>query len=259
MNFARLWDQLLGEGRSSITPAELQERTGASEAAVYMAAKYAMDRGRLFSPVRGLYVLVPGEHRGRRVVPATHFVDPMMRHLDADYYIAFASAAQWWGAAHQAPQEFQVVTTRRVRDRQIERVRLRFYVAAKLDTDAVRRVAGPRTMIKLATPNLCAVDLASRPALGGGLSKVATILIELPDLDGTEIARLATRRPRSAARRLGWLLEMVRPDLDLAGLRGVALPEVAGPTLLAPSGSRRGRLDERWGVLVNATVEPDDL
>jgi len=259
VNFTRLWDQLLGEGKSTITPAELQERTGASDAAVYMAAKYAMDRGRLFSPVRGLYVIVPAEHRGRGVVPATHFVDPMMRHLDADYYIAVASAAQWWGAAHQAPQEFQVVTTRRVHDRQIERVRLRFYVTATIDSDAVRRVAGPRTMIKVATPNLCAVDLASRPAIGGGLSNVATILIELPDLDGTEIARLATRRSRSTARRLGWLLEMARPDLDLAALRDVALPENGAPTLLAPRGSRRGRHDEQWNVVVNATVEPDDL
>lgn len=259
VNFTGLWDQLLGEGKSSITPDELQERTGASAAAVYMAAKYAMDRGRLFSPVRGLYVIIPAEHRGRGVVPATHFVDPMMRHLDADYYIAFASAAQWWGAAHQAPQEFQVVTTRRVRDRQIERVRLRFYVATKLDTDAVRRVAGPRTMIKVATPNLCAVDLARRPALGGGLSNVATIFIELPDLDAAEIARLATRRPRSEARRLGWLLEMTRPDLDLTALRQVACPQDGGSTLLAPSGSRHGHLDETWSVLVNATVEPDDL
>ena len=258
-NFAKIWDGLLAEGKSSITAAELEERTGASQAAVYMAAKYAIDRGRLFSPVRGLYVIVTPEHRSRGVVPAAHFIDPMMKHLGTEYYIAYASAAEWWGAAHQAPQEFQVAVTRRVRDRQIERVRLRFHTVKEIDAGAVRRVAGPRTTISVATPDLCAVDLAGRPELGGGLSNVATIFAELPDLHEKEIARLAKRRPRSEARRLGWLLELVRPDLDLGELHQLAQPDHGQPTLLAPSGTRRGDLDERWSVIVNATVEPDDL
>lgn len=259
VNFADLWDELLSEGRSSFTVADLVERTGATPNAVYGAAKYAIDRKRLFSPVRGLYVVVPPEHRTWGVTPATHFIDPMMRHLGVDYYVAFASAAQWWGAAHQAPQEFQVVTDRRVRDRDIERVRLRFYTSASIDADAVRRVAGPRTMMKVATPDLCAVDLASRPRAGGGLSNAATILAELPDLDGERLARLVARRSRPEARRLGWLLELVRSDLDLTALREVAQPDHGRPSLLASEGTRRGDHNERWGVIVNATVEADEL
>lgn len=259
VNFADLWDQMLSEGKSSFTVADLAERTGATPNAVYGAAKYAIDRKRLFSPVRGLYVVVPPEHRSWGVSPATHFIDPMMRHLGVDYYVAFASGAQWWGAAHQAPQEFQVVTDRRVRDRDIERVRLRFYTSAKIDADAVRRVVGPRTMMKVATPDLCAVDLAGRPRVGGGLSNVATILAELPDLDGEWLARLAARRSRPDARRLGWLLDLVRNDLDLTALRRLAQPDQGRPTLLAAEGARRGRHDERWGVVVNAIVEADEL
>lgn len=259
VNFADLWDQLVSEGKSSFTVADLVERTGATPNAVYGAAKYAIDRKRLFSPVRGLYVVVPPEHRSWGVTPATHFIDPMMRHLGIDYYVAFASAAQWWGVAHQAPQEFQVVTDRRVRDRDIERVRLRFYTSTRIDADAVRRVAGPRTMMNVASPDLCAVDLASRPRAGGGLSNTATILAELPDLDGERLARLAARRTRPDARRLGWLLELVRKDLDLTALRKVAQPGQGRPSLLASEGTRRGDHDERWDVVINAVVEADEL
>lgn len=259
VNFADLWDQLLAEGKSSFTVADLVERTGATPNAIYGAAKYAIDRRRLFSPVRGLYVVVPPEHRSWGVTPATHFIDPMMRHLGIDYYVAFASAAQWWGAAHQAPQEFQVVTDRRVRDRDIERVRLRFYTSTAIDADAVRRVAGPRTMMNVASPDLCAVDLASRPRVGGGLSNTATILAELPDLDGERLARLAARRTRPDARRLGWLLDVVRNDLDLNALRKVAQPARGRPSLLASEGTRWGDHDERWGVVINAAVEADEL
>lgn len=259
VNFTELWDQLFAEGKSSFTAADLEARTGVTRNAIYGAVKYAIDRRRLFSPARGLYVIVPPEYRPWGVVPALHFIDPMMRHLDVDYYVAFASAAQWWGAAHQAPQEFQVVTARTVLNRDIERVRLRFYTSTKIATDAVRRVAGPRTMIEVASPDLCAVDLASRPRVAGGLANVATILAELPDLDGARMAALAAPRSRSEARRLGWLLELVASDLDLDALHVLAQPGHGKPSLLAPEGTRRGEHDERWGVIVNVTVQADEL
>lgn len=259
VNYTELWDELLAEGTSTVTVADIESRTGASANAIHAALKYATDRRRLFSPARGLYVVVPPEHRTMGVVPATHFVDPMMRHLGADYYVALAAAAQWWGAAHQAPQVFDVVTSRHVLDRNIERVRLRFHTSTRIDAEDVRRVTGPRTMINIGSPNLTAVDLVTRSKLAGGLSNVATILAELPDLDGDRLAALVARRSRSDARRLGWLLERVRDDLNLEGLRAAAEPDHGQPTLLATKGSRRGPRDLHWGLIVNARVEADDL
>lgn len=258
-NFTELWDELLAEGKSSLTAAQLAERTGASSSAIYSAVKYAIDRHRLFSPVRGLYVVVPPEHRSSGVVPAAHFIDPMMKHLEAGYYVAYAAAAQWWGAAHQAPQQFDVVVARHVLDRDIDGVRLRFHTSTQIDSDEVRRVAGPRTMMNVASPNLTAVDLATRPKLAGGLSNVATILAELPDLASNRLTALVAKRSRADARRLGWLLTLVRDDLDLTALEAVAQPEQGQPTLLAAKADRRGQVDTRWGVLVNTSVEADEL
>lgn len=257
VNFTELWDQLLAEGTSSFTVVEMAERTGAIANTVYAAVKYATDRKRLFSPARGLYVVVPPDYRSWGVVPATHFIDAMMRHLGINYYAGFASAAEWWGAAHQAPQEFHVVTNRTVHDRDIERVRLRFHTSNAIDVDEVRRVAGPRTMLNVATPDLCAVDLVSRPQLAGGLSNVATILAELPGLDGEVLAALAAKRSRSVTRRLGWLLNLARDDVDLRALQQLAKADRGQRTLLAPQGTRHGKQDAQWGVIVNATVEAD--
>ena len=259
VSFTGMWDELLAVGKSAFTIDDLEESTGASRDAIYAAVKYAIDRKRLVSPVRGLYVIVPPEHRSWGVVPAAHFIDPMMKHLDVDYYVAYAAAAQWWGAAHQAPQEFDVVASRHVLDRDLDRVRLRFHTSKRIDTNDVRRVAGPRTMINVASPDLCAADLATRPKLGGGLSNVATILGELPDLDGDRLATITAKRSRSDARRLGWLLELVHNDLDLGSLLELAQPDHGQPTLAAPNRPRQGQHDARWGVLVNTTVEPDEL
>ena len=256
-DFSGLWDQLLSEGANTVTIDEVESRMGATRNAVYLGVKYAMDRKRLFSPARGLYVIVPPEYRSTGVVPATHFIDPMMNHLGFDYYLGLATAAGWWGSSHHASQEFQVIANGRLPDRTIGTVRLRFVSRARLDDKAIRRVPGPRTMLNVSTPDLTAVDLASDPAHVGGLSNVATILAELPDLDGPRIAALAKHRTRADARRLGWLLSLARQDMDLRALINAADPRHGQPTLLASNKPRTGHVDKGWNVLVNTNVEPD--
>lgn len=256
-DFSGLWDQLLSKGTNTVTIDEIESRTGVTRNAVYLGVKYAMDRKRLFSPARGLYVVVPPEYRSSGVVPATHFIDPMMNHLGIEYYLGLATAAGWWGSSHHASQEFQVIANGRLPDRTIGKVRLRFISRARLDDKAIRRVAGPRTMLNVSTPDLTTVDLAANPAHVGGLSNVATILAELPDIDGTRIAALAKRRTRADARRLGWLLSLVRPELNLRALITLADPQHEPPTLLASNKPRTGQVDTDWNVRVNTKVEPD--
>ncbi len=256
-DFSGLWDQLLSEGTNAVTIDEVESRTGVTRNAVYLGVKYAMDRNRLFSPARGFYVIVPPEYRVAGVVPAVHFIDPMMNHLGIEYYLGLATAASWWGSSHHASQEFQVIANGRLPDRTIGKVRLRFISRTRLDDKAIRRVAGPRTMLNVSTPDLTSVDLAANPAHVGGLSNVATILAALPDLDGPRIAALAKHRTRADARRLGWLLSLVRHDIHLRALKIFADPNHGQPTLLASNKPRTGQVDKDWNVLVNTNVEPD--
>lgn len=61
-----------------------------------------------------------------------------MRALGRDYYVSLLTAAAMHGAAHQAPQVFQVMVDRHVADRDIERVKLRFYTNEYLDRMTVQ-------------------------------------------------------------------------------------------------------------------------
>jgi len=255
-DFEALWDRLQAEGRGSITSTQILEDTGARADAVRAATANAIAKGLLFSPAKGLYVPVPPQFRSWRVVPADHFIDAMMSHLGCGYYVGFLSAAAHWGAAHQAVQEYQVVVNRHVLDRDIERVRLRFHQTRQLDERDTVRVSGTEAMLTVASPNQCAVDLVDSPSWGGGLSNVATVLAELPDLDGAQLAQLADRRARPVAQRLGWLLEHVETDVDLGPLDGLARSRTRNVALDARQ-ARRGERDERWGIIVNTHVEAD--
>jgi predicted transcriptional regulator of viral defense system len=249
-------DALIAKGRYWATTAELEEMTGQKHAVLRTSLARLTKEGRLFSPARGLYVVVPPEYRSWKVLPADWFIDGMMKHLRRDYYVGFLNAAALHGASHQAPQTFRVVTTQWLKDRDIERVRLRFTSSEHVADMPTERRTVHTGYMTVATPETTVVDLAWRPSLGGGISNVATVLKEIGELDTELIARIAPLRNRPTVRRLGWLIERFRTDLDAHWLRVVARPEEGEPALLVP-GRKRGVLDRRWGLRINATVDPD--
>ncbi len=252
--FRTLWDGLLSEGVVSITAPALAERAGASIASAHLAIHNAKRYGKIFTPVRGLYVLVPPEYRAWGVVPADWFIDDMMRHLGRRYYVGFLSAANMHGASHQAAQVFQVVTDRAVANREVHQLRLEFHVASDIETRADQERIGPTGRLRVATPETCVLDLSERPDVGGGVNVLLEVLGGLtvdPDL----LAAAARTRAKAGVRRCGWFLERTHPHLDLSGLREIAKPGTGAATRLVAKGPRRGTHDQRWGILINADAE----
>lgn len=250
-------DLLISRGRYSASLEEIRELTGLSYAAVTSGLQRLRRQGRVFSPTRGLYVVVPPEYRSWGVVPAEWFVDDMMRHLGHRYYVALLSAATYHGASHQAPQVFQVMADARVLDRAMGRVRLAFYTSAHTTDTPTEMVTVHTGSIPVSSREATVVDLIREPRASGGISNVATILTEIGELDGSALATLAARHGRALARRTGWLVERYGSCQDLGPLRLAARLDQGEPDLLAASGPRRGRADPAWRVRVNVTVEPD--
>ena len=71
--------------------------------------------GDIISPARGFYVLVPPEYQPYGSIPAEELVVLLMNHLRADYYVGLLSAAIFYGATHQKPARFQVVSNRKIK------------------------------------------------------------------------------------------------------------------------------------------------
>ncbi len=149
-------------------------------------------------------------------MPASHFIDAMMRHLDR-----------------------------------------RYYMGRHVTTAPTKQHNTPTGTMLVATPELTAVDLVDHVDAAGGLDNVATVLAELEQLDPAALARLASGRDRAVARRLGWLLNLVGADVDLEPLAAVASPSDGTATDLRAGNPRRGALDRRWNIRVNANVQPD--
>lgn len=258
-----LADWLLARGRHWVTTDEVAVLLDIPHPHVSPTLTRWRQKGLLFSPTKGVYVPIPPEYRSWRAVPAAHFVDPLMRHLSHEYYVALLSAAEIHGFAHQRPQVFQVMTPARLRDRTFGRVRMSFITSARVPERPVVTRNTPTGTMRVSTPEVTAFDLVERPRSSGSLSNVATILGEMVGeqvLDGERLATVAGTYPFAVTQRAGWLLEFVAQEvgaeIGLDALRRAAAGR-ATPTTLVSHGARKGRIDERWNVVLNASVEPD--
>jgi predicted transcriptional regulator of viral defense system len=250
-------DFLLSHGRHSFTLADAKEMLSSDDGAVRKGLERLARKGQVFSPSRSFYVVVPPEFRSWGTVPAAHFIDDLMTFLGRRYYVALLSAAELHGAAHQAPQVFQVMVDRHLRARDVGRARLRFFTGTHVGEAPVERRNVPTGQVTLSTKELTAVDLVEHPGPGGGIDNVATVLAEVGPLDGSQLAASSMNRARSVARRLGWLLEFVGAEVDLEPLRELAAAGDGAPTDLRAGSARRGPFDRSWNVRVNVQVNPD--
>lgn len=256
-SLADLPDALISHGRYWVSTAEAAELAGVPVAHVYPGLQRLRRRGAMFSPARGFHVVIPAEYRSWGVLPGELFIDGMMQALGREYYVSLLTAAAMHGAAHQAPQVFQVMVNRHVTDRDIRRVCLRFYANEHLREMAIEERQVDTGRIRLATRETTLLDLVVHPDDAGGLSNVATVIVEIGAIDVFQLVRLAGVRSRSVARRLGWLLNQFRDDLELEPLREVALAGGGYPTRLVRSLPAHGPVDPHWNLQINSDVEPD--
>ena len=160
---------LAAAGRYQFTAEEMRAALGISAAAVKLALGRQMKQGLVASPARGFYVIVPPEYRRLGCLPADQFIPSLMERLGLRYYAALLSAAQYHGAAHHRPQEFQVALARNRRPIACGAVRVAFVARKRIGDVPVRSFNTPRGTILVSTAEATAVDLVGYEHHAGGL------------------------------------------------------------------------------------------
>jgi predicted transcriptional regulator of viral defense system len=252
-------EKLASAGRYSFTSADAKAAMGGSADAVKLALARLSRQGAIATPARGFYVIVPPEYRSVGSLPADQFIPALMKEKGLEYYAGLLSAAQYYGAAHQRPQEFQVMVARNRRAIRCGKVRVKFVARKNLAEVPVRKFNTQRGEINVSTPESTAIDLAGYPQHVGGLDQVATILSELAEeIDAALLPAAAQTAPLPWAQRLGYLLELAEAEHVVGPLREYIAKEARDYTPLAPSArDEDGPRASAWKVVVNAEVEPD--
>jgi predicted transcriptional regulator of viral defense system len=250
---------LAAGGRYSFTSEEARKALGVSAAAAKLALHRLIREGEVASPARGFYVIVPPEYTSLRCLPADQFISALMQRAGQPYYAALLTAAQYHGAAHHRPQEFQVMLTKSRRPIHCGKVRVAFFVRKRLIEVSLQSFNTPRGPIQVSSPETTAVDLVGYQHQIGGLDQVVTIVSELADrLDAQKLVSAAQTAPLPWGQRLGYLLERAGAADKVASLKAYIHSVAPENTALLPQQSTVGkRRDVHWKLIVNADVEPD--
>ena len=254
-----LADWALAHGRGSLTSAEIAGLLGVEEDQVRRRLHVPARRGEWVQPTRGLWVPVPPEYRTWGAPPGIEIVDMIMRHRGIGYYVGWLSAAAIYGAAHQAPQVFQVAVDRQIRDRIVGRTR---FVFAQRKVAQIPTIAHPTRdgSARVSTVTATMLDVADDMLRAAGIDNAATVIVELAEhetFDVADLARLVPAFPAAAGRRVGWILSQFTERDDLEPLRAAIRDLVASPSRLDPYSSVGGPLDAGWMLSVNREVEPE--
>ncbi|WP_261859469.1 type IV toxin-antitoxin system AbiEi family antitoxin [Mycobacterium montefiorense] len=169
------------------------------------------------------------------------------------------SAAAVHGAAHQAPQVFQVAVHRHVRDRAVGRTKFRFAMRDNVTVVPTERRTTRSGSLVVSTREVTMLDIATDITRAGGLNNAATVLVELADegFDSAALVELSALFPAAAGRRIGWILKNVGKRDGLEPLHAVVAARPAAASQLSPTGPTTGNTDHRWALRLNAEVEAD--
>ncbi len=252
-------DDLQARGRYTFTLEELRVNELGSRADRPQLLRRLWRNRSVTSPKRGFYVIVPSEYRSAGSPPASWFVDDLMRYLGQPYYVGLLSAAAIHGAAHQQPIRFQIVTNQVTRSVINGRVRIDFHVNQAIEALSVDSVQTETGYMRVATVEITAFDLVKYVRHAGGLSNVATVLIELVELiDASKLEIYCDLYPTTTTQRLGHLLDEISATRHANVLYQQLQKRRYRATPLTPGKSTTKQMTvSRFGVIVNDEIEPD--
>ena len=171
-------------------------------------------------------------------------------HLVAPAYVSYWSALHFYGFTEQVPLTTFVATTKKKRPVTFQDFRFRFVTVKPGKFFGYRREVVGDLPVTVADEAKAIVDSLDLPDYAGGVEEIAKALrAALDTVEVETLVRYANRMgDKSLGSRLGYLLEMLDQPAE-------GLIRSASPVKLDVSGSRSGKTDSQWQVIVNV---PED-
>lgn len=231
-----------------------------TEEAFKKAAARLAKKNRILRIRSGFFVIVPLEYRTTGVLPAEWFIADLMAYLEQPYYVGLLSAASLQGAAHQQPQQFQIVTTTPQREVLKKSLAIRFFFKTNFNATPVAKIKVQTGHIPVSSPEATAIDLIRYARSIGGLDRAMTVLQELAETMNAAklIEAVKAEGNLVCAQRLGWLMEKSGHCAlveELAQLIAVDHPPFTRLDPSLPAGKAEKNI--RWRLWINTDVEGD--
>ncbi|EKT2068229.1 type IV toxin-antitoxin system AbiEi family antitoxin [Flavobacterium psychrophilum] len=264
-NYAYLEDfinELRSNGRYAFSLPEVRNQFEQSDEAIKKALQRLKKKKEIALIRNEFYVVITPEYRSKGILPPSLFISELMKFLEKDYYVGLLNAAAYYGAAHQQPQSFSVITMKpSLRNINNDNLKMNFYIKKEWSKSDIVQKKVDTGYINVSSPELTALDLVCYFDQAGGLNRVATVLEELCEsIDANKLLDLSKRySPITAVQRLGFLLEEILDMRDLSDPIKDYLKTVNYfPVLLRPQKEKPEMITGNdWKVVQNLEIETD--
>ena len=253
---------LRSNGKYAFSLPEVRNQFNQSDEAIKKALQRLKKKNEIALIRNEFYVVVTPEYRSKGTLPPSLFIADLMKFLEKDYYVGLLNAAAYYGAAHQQPQSFSVITTKPgLRNINTGNLNINFYIKKEWDKNDIVQKKVDTGLINVSSPELTALDLVNYFDQAGGLNRVATVLEELGEsISADKLLDLAKRySPVTAVQRLGFLLEEILSFRDLSDpIKDYLQTLNYFPVLLRPQKEKAEMITGNdWKVVHNVEIETD--
>lgn len=255
-------NELRSNGRYAFSLPEVRSQFEQSDEAIKKALQRLKKKKEIALIRNEFYVVITPEYRSKGTLPPSLFIADLMKFLGKDYYVGLLNAAAYYGAAHQQPQSFSIITEKpSLRNINHDNLKINFYIKKEWDKLDIIQKKVDTGYINVSSPELTALDLVYYFDQAGGLNRVATVLEELCEsIDASKMLDLAKRySPITAVQRLGFLLEEILSMRHLSDPIKDYLKTVNYfPVLLRPQKEKPEMITGNdWKVVQNLKIETD--
>lgn len=256
-------DEQRADGRYNFTTDDLHVKLNVSENAIKKSLQRLKNQGAVVTVRRGFYVIVPPEYRSKGIIPTSLYINDLMKYLNRDYYVGLLNAAAYYGAAHQQPQSYSIITENiALRPINTNQVSINFYIKKSWNKDDVSKKKVETGYINISSPELTALDLVNYYNEVGGFNRVATVLEELQDsMDAIKLVESAKQYNQVAVvQRLGYLLECILEENELSEALYCYLESLDYyTTVLRPQKEKPVNMvtGNKWKIVPNIEIEAD--
>lgn len=241
-----------------VTTERSAELLGVGANAASLTLGRLVRRGWLSRVRRGLYLILPLE-AGRE---GTAIEDPwvLAQELYSPCYIGGWTAAEFWGLTEQLFRGTFVVTAANIRRAREAFLGAEFHLtrATQERVEEVGKVWRGRERIAVSDRERTIADALANPSWVGGVRHFVEILRTYRESKEWNPSRLIKRVEEigsgASFKRLGYLAETVlKPDRSI--VKEALARRTSGVVKLDPAIADRGRINTRWGLAVNVSID----
>lgn len=263
LNIPEWVENLLQRGRTAFSIEELRQAYPQySDVALKLILNRLFKKGKAVSIHKGVYLIISPQYASRGILPPTVYLDTLMKYLNRPYYLGLLNAASFYGAAHQQPQEFFVLTNYpQLRTINKKGIKVNYISKQKIPENLLENRKTESGYLKISSPELTATDLVQFEKKIGGLNRAATILNELADEIKPERINsdFLKEIPVATIQRLGYIFDKNLHKQEIAthlyNEAKKANIKFQNIRLKASGKSKGFPLDEKWKIIINTEIE----